>query len=103
MPDQKKNKQQKTKLKGGKVYFVSQCQPIDLGLRLGRVSWQQESVVEEAAHIMVAGKQRDRGRDQGHVLVSSSFFLQLGPTSKCFHHLPVMSSNNDSISGLIHC
>jgi hypothetical protein len=66
------------------------------GLRQDRIIWQQEHVTEGAC-LMMAKKQR-----QEHTPITS--YHQLGPISKNFSHLPMMSSNykfiNESI--IIH-
>jgi hypothetical protein len=54
----------------------------------------------------VAKEQRETAREkrsgrrysQGEAVPPVTYFLQLSPTSG-FHHLPVMSSNDESITG----
>jgi hypothetical protein len=55
------------KNKGTKIYFDLRFQQlaISLSLRRGRISWQLECVMEEVTHLMAAGEQRVRERDQG--------------------------------------
>jgi hypothetical protein len=62
-------------------------------------------MVEQAVHFMAERKQRETGRGSGQdkafknmALVTN--FLQLGPTSRSFHHFPKISSNYESINGL---